>query len=417
MEKLLIEGKQSLNGEVDISGMKNSALPILYACLLVEDECIIHNVPRVSDVYDTITILKGLGAEAQFIDKNTVRINAKDACSNIKHQNLVSKMRASSYLMGALLSRFKEVDINMPGGCNFGVRPIDIHLNGFEKLGAICTEKDGRIQIKAYQKLKSQKITLDKISVGATINMVLASILIDGTTIIENCAIEPHVDDLINFLNKCGGKIKRIGRVISIKGVKSLNGSRYKIFPDMIESLTYVCFVGVSDGTILLNNVDSTHLEYSLNVFKTMGIKFKFYENKILASKVDYINGVNIETAPYPLFPTDLHPQMSALLCFTKDGGSIKENVFPTRFAYVEQLKKMNANIELRNNLVTVKPSLLYGANIDATDLRAGASLVTASLGAIGESEITNVNYIVRGYEDLVKKLSLLGAKIKLINT
>lgn len=417
MEKLLIEGKQRLNGEINISGMKNSALPILYACLLIKEECIIHNIPCVSDIYDTITILKGLGAEADFIDKNTVRINAKDACSNIKHQNLVSKMRASSYLMGALLSRFNEVDINMPGGCNFGVRPLDIHLRGFEKLGAICSEKDEKIQIKVPQKLKSQKITLDKISVGATINMVLASTLIDGVTIIENCAIEPHVDDLICFLNKCGGKIKRDGRVISIEGVKSLNGTQYKIFPDMIESLTYVCFVGASNGTILLNNVDSAHLEYPLNIFSLMGIKVKLYENKISVSKVGDINGVNIETAPYPLFPTDLHPQLSALFCFTKDGGSIKENIFPTRFAYVEQLKRMNANIKLQDNIVTIKPSLLFGANIDATDLRAGASLVTAALGAIGNSEITNVNYIVRGYEDLVVKLSLLGAKIKLINT
>lgn len=416
MEKLLIEGGHQLKGEVNISGMKNSALPILYACLLIEEECIIHNVPRVSDIVNTLTILQGLGVTAEFIDHNVVKINAKNACPIIKKQDLVSKMRASSYLMGSLLSRFNEVSINMPGGCNFGVRPIDEHLKGFQKLGANCIEDDGKIHIKATKLLKNQKITLDKISVGATINMVLASVQIEGNTIIENCAIEPHVDDLIHFLNKCGAKIIRNGRTIYINGVNTLNGTSYSIFPDMIESLTYACFVGAVGGSITLNLVNLEHLQYSLNILKSMGIEVKEYESSVALSRKNELIGVNIATAPYPFFPTDLHPQLSSLLCFTKNGGSVRDDIFPTRFAYVDELKKMGASIEKSNNSAIVKPSKLFGTKIDATDLRAGASLITASLGASGVSEISNVNYIVRGYESLVEKITSIGGKIKLVN-
>ncbi|MBQ4509658.1 MAG: UDP-N-acetylglucosamine 1-carboxyvinyltransferase [Clostridia bacterium] len=416
MERLIIEGGHRLYGEVNISGMKNSALPIIYACLLVKDECIIHNIPRVSDIYNSLEILRGLGADADFIERNTVRINTKNATATIKNQELVSKMRASSYLMGALFARFNEVCINMPGGCNFGVRPIEQHLKGFCCLGATCIEKDGKIEIKADKKLKSQKITLDKISVGATINMVLASIFIEGTTIIENCAIEPHVDDLICFLNKCGGKIIRKNRTILVNGANKLYGTDYTVFPDMIEALTYACFVGASNGEVLLNKVNVTHLRYSLDFFKSMGMHIKEYESKVHIKKSTVLNGVNVVTAPYPLFPTDLHPQLSALLCFTCDGGSVKDEIFPTRFAYVNELRKMGANITTIDNMAVIKPSYLFGARTDATDLRAGAALVTASLGAQGNSEISNVNYIIRGYECLVEKLTSIGGKIKLVN-
>lgn len=416
MEKLLIEGGYKLNGNVNISGMKNSALPILYGCLLIKDECIIHNIPRVSDIFNTLQILQGLGAKAEFIDTNTVRIDAKNATSIIKNQELVSKMRASSYLMGTLLARFKEISTNMPGGCNFGVRPIDEHLKGFEKLGATYFEHDGKIEIKASKFLKNQKITLDKISVGATINMVLVSTYIDGITTIENCAIEPHVDDLISFLNKCGAKILRYNRTIYVNGTKNLTGTEYHIFPDMIEALTYGCFVGAAGGAVILDNVNNNHLSYSLDIFKSMGLSIKEYDRKVHIVKKCDLNGVNVITAPYPLFPTDLHPQLSALLCFTNDGGSVKDEIFPTRFAYANELKKMGANIEIYLNKAVVKSSKLFGGKTDATDLRAGAALITASLGAEGNSEINNVNYIVRGYEDIVSKISSIGGKIKFIN-
>jgi UDP-N-acetylglucosamine 1-carboxyvinyltransferase len=304
----------------------------------------------------------------------------------------------------------------MPGGCNFGTRPIDEHLKGFRKLGANCTDEDGKININASKLCQNQKITLDKISVGATINMVLASVLIDGCTIIKNCAIEPHVDDLIYFLNKCGAHITRSGRTIYINGVSTLHGTSYCIFPDMIESLTYACFVGASAGSIILNSVKLEHLQFSLSVLKSMGMEIRECENRVWISKKKELNGVHVVTAPYPFFPTDLHPQLSSLLCFTKDGGSIRDDIFPTRFAYVDELKRMGALIERNRNIAIVKPSILYGTKIDATDLRAGASLITASLGALGVSEISNVNYIVRGYENLVDKISSIGGKIKIVN-
>ena len=416
MEKLLIEGGYKLNGSINMSGMKNSALPIIYSCLLIRDECIIHNVPRVSDIFNTLKILQGLGAEAGFVDSNTVRINAKYASSTIKDQALVSKMRASSYLMGTLLARFQKVSINMPGGCNFGVRPIDEHLKGFEKLGANYTVHNGKIDINVSKFHKNQKITLDKISVGATINMVLASTYIDGITVIDNCAIEPHIDDLICFLNKCGAKIMRKSRTIYVKGVKNLTGTEYCIFPDMIEALTYCCFIGAAGGDVILNNVNNDHLRYSLDIFKSMGLSISEYNNKVHIINKQDLHGVNVVTAPYPLFPTDLHPQLSSLLCFTKDGGSVKDEIFPTRFAYVNELKKMGANIEIYSNKAIIKSSKLHGGKTDATDLRAGAALITASLGAEGNSEINNVNYIVRGYEDIVSKISYIGGKIKFIN-
>lgn len=415
MEKIIIEGKERLFGEISIGGMKNSALPILFSCLLIEGECIIENVPRVSDIFNTLEILKGLGAYAEFVDKNTVVINSKTATNIIKNQNLVSKMRASSYLMGTLLARFGYVSLNMPGGCNFGVRPIEQHLKGFNTLGAICSENNGKIEIKTRKRLKSQKITLDKISVGATINMVLASVLISGTTIIENCAIEPHIDDLICFLNKCGAKIIRKGRTVYIQGVKRLNGCKYKISPDMIEALTYICFAGICGGDVLLNNIEASHLKYCIEIFKNMGIKIDTYEKNLRANCESDIVGQNVVTAPYPLFPTDLHPQFSTLLCYTINGGSVRDDVFPTRFAYVNELSKMGAKIKLIENTAIINKSHLIGAKLDATDLRAGAALVAAALGAEGISEINNVNYIVRGYENLVDKISSLGGKIKLL--
>ncbi len=416
MEKIIVEGKNKLFGEISIGGMKNSALPVLYACLLTEGECIIKNVPEVSDIINTLEILRGLGAEAVFCDKNTVRINAKYATNIIKHPDLVSKMRASYYLMGALLARFGYVNINLPGGCNFGERPIEQHLKGFETMGAKCTQNEGKIEIKARKKLKSHKLTLDKISVGATINMVIASVFLDGITLIENCAIEPHVDDLIRFLNKCGAKIARSGRTICIRGVKKLNGTEYRIFPDMIEALTYVCFTAIAGGSVTLHSIEPSHLKYCISIFDNMGIKLSVYDKSLCVSRIGNMKGADVVTAPYPLFPTDMHPQFSALLCYSENGGSVKDDIFPTRFAYVNELKKLGANIDLIGNVAFVNNSEMKGTALDATDLRAGASLVAASLGAEGRSEINNVNFIVRGYENLVEKLSSLGGKIKLLN-
>ena len=415
MENLLVEGKNRLNGEVQIAGMKNSALPIIYSTLLIDGESIIHNIPRVSDVENSLEILRKMGATAEFCDKNTIRINTKNAFPSNETYALISKMRASYYLLGASLSRFKEITIPMPGGCNFGARPIEQHLKGFQGLGASCIENNENVTVKALSGLKSNKITLDKISVGATINMVLASVLIPGVTTIENVAIEPHIDDLICFLNKCGAKIIRYGRRIYVVGVSCLKAIEHRIFPDMIEALTYMCFLGACGGEILLKDVFIKHLTYELDMFQEMGYFISTTDNTVLARVDKKLKGVDVETNPYPLFPTDLQPQFSALLCFTSSGGEVIENIYKTRFAYVNELIKMGAKIELKNGVIRVFPSELKGSVVKATDLRAGAALITAALGSYGATEINNVKYIVRGYERITEKIASIGGKIKII--
>lgn len=414
MERIYVKGGHRLKGDVQIGGMKNSILPVIFSCLLISGDCIIDNAPRVSDVENALSILRSMGAKAEFCDTHTILINTENAIPRVEDIDLVGKMRASSYLMGAMLSRFGEVVIPMPGGCNFGARPIDLHLKGFSSLGAECIEKNGKIHIKANKKQKCNKIILDKISVGATINMVLASVLRDGTTIIENVAKEPHVKDLIIFLNMCGARIKHCESFIACKGVKRLYGTRFKVYPDMIEALTYITFAGICKGKLNLLGVNNDHIENELKLFSQMGFKLKKYTNHLTVS-VKKLVGADVVTAPYPFFPTDLHPQFSALLCYTKNGGTIREGVFPTRFAYADELVKMGARIEREGEAIRILPSALKGAELDATDLRAGACLVGASLGAEGESTINNVNYIVRGYENIVGKISSIGGKIKLV--
>ncbi|MBQ7760689.1 MAG: UDP-N-acetylglucosamine 1-carboxyvinyltransferase [Clostridia bacterium] len=415
MEKLLITGKQRLYGEIIISGMKNSALPIIFACLLVPDDCIIKNIPHVSDVENSLEILRSMGVKAEFVDKNTVLINAKYAKNEIAKMELVSKMRASSYLMGTMLSRFGKVDISMPGGCNFGARPLDLHFKGFEKMGAIFTEKSDKIQIKVNKSLKCSKITLDKISVGATINMVLASALTQGETIIENVALEPHVDDLICFLQHCGAEIVRKNNSIVVRGVKRLHGTEYTIMPDTIEALTYLTYLGITGGYLNLKGICPSHLECATDIFLKIGMSINFAQRSILAKVDKQLTGTDVTTSPYPGFPTDLHPQFASLLSFCKGGGSITEMVFPTRFKYVYELQKAGVQIYNRDNIAIINESKPHSAVLDATDLRAGAGLVGVALGAEGESTINNVNYIVRGYENLVEKLSSVGGKIKII--
>ena len=415
MDKITVDGGARLCGRTDIDGMKNSALPIIYACLLVEEECIIDNIPRVSDVENSLFILRNMGVRADYIAEHTVRIDASGASGKITDNTPVSKMRASSYLMGVLLSRFGKVDIAVPGGCNFGARPIEQHLKSFTSMGAVCSEKDGFVKIRTRKKLKSGKIVLDKISVGATINTVLASALTSGVTTIVNTAREPHVLDVINFLNSCGAKITHRGNEITVCGVKKLHGTFYRIYPDMIEALTYITCVGAAGGNAELCGAEYSHICGVCNIFSSMGMTIKHSNDTISVSCSDRLKGADVVTSPYPLFPTDLHPQFASLLCFTKSGGSIREEVFSSRFGYVPELRKMGALIKQERNTVYISASNMHGADVDATDLRAGAALIVAALGAAGTSTISNVNYIVRGYENIVGKISSLGGKIKLI--
>lgn len=415
MEKLYISGGNRLDGEVKIGGMKNSALPIIYACLLIKDECIIKNVPLVSDIENSLKILRSMGAIAEICDNNTVLINTKYVTSDIKENHLVSKMRASSYLMGAMLSRFKEVSIPLPGGCNFGTRPLDLHFKGFKELGADVYADDSIIHLKMNTDSQIDRIKIEKISVGATINMILSLAIGNKMVIIENAAKEPHVDDLIRFLNLAGAKIKRCGNEIICKGVSELHGVEYRIYSDMIEALTYITFVGICNGKIELIYPEYEHIFNEIKIFNKMNFKFKKFCDRIVVEAGKNLWGTDVVTAPYPKFPTDLHPQFSALLCYTNGEGSVQDDIFPTRFAYVNELNKMGAKIEKIENKVLIKKSALHCASLDATDLRAGAALVAAALGAEGDSVINNVNYIVRGYESIVQKVSAIGGKIKLL--
>ena len=414
MDKIVVEGSRRLNGEIFVSGMKNSALPIIFSCILAKGDCVLDNIPRVSDVENALEILRTMGAVAEFCSLHTVIINTDNLRDNIGSAHLVSKMRASSYLLGTMLSRFGGAEMPMPGGCNFGTRPIDLHLKGFEALGAECTVDNGIVRVRCNKKENYNKITLDKISVGATINMVLASATREGVTIIENCAREPHVDDLMKFLNKCGARLYRYGNNIVCYGASELRGTSYVIFPDMIEALTYAMCVGICKGQITVRGVNPAHLSCVLDVLEKMRFKVRVY-NDCLCIGAEEIVGACVETAPYPMFPTDLHPQLAALLLFADGGGSICDNVFPTRFAYVQELKKMGAQIERIENKVIIDKSRLVGTSLDATDLRAGAALVLAGLGAEGKSTINNVEYIVRGYENMVGKIADIGGNIKLI--
>lgn len=415
MEYIEIEGGNKLYGEIKVGGMKNSALPVIFATILTKEACIIENVPRVSDVFCALDILSSMGAVVCWLEHHTVMIDTKNLTEKIKSHEKISQMRASSYLMGALLARFGEVQMMFPGGCDFGLRPIEQHLKGFTKLGADCVDEEGIIKISTKNRLKSTKITLDKISVGATINIVLASVLLDGVTVIENCAIEPHVDDVICFLNLAGAKISRVGRKIYVEGVKRLHGAKYRVFPDMIEALSYFTMLGATGGEITLTDVNFSHLSYCAALFCKMGMLVANNDDSVKIHVDGKLKGGCVTTAPYPYFPTDLHPQFVAMLPFTERGGTVCEEVFLSRFAYISEYQKMCVNITKTNNTVQVLPGEIFGACVSATDLRAGASLVILALGAAGRSTIKNVNYIVRGYEDLIGKISSLGGKIKLL--
>ena len=415
MKKLYITGGSRLEGQVKISGMKNSALPIIYSCQLIKEDCVIHNVPRVSDIENSLLILRSMGAIAEFCDTNTVLINTKNASPIIKEKQLISKMRASSYLMGSMLSRFNEAEIPMPGGCNFGSRPLDLHFDGFERLGASYVIDGGNISLRQSKRAKANKIALKKVSVGATINMILSVVIGKGATIIENVAKEPHVDDLICFLNSAGANIKRFDNTIVCNGVSELHGTEHCIYSDMIEALTYITFVGICKGKLEIIYPNLEHIFNEIKIFEKMNFKFHKFCDRIVAEAQDNITGAHVVTAPYPLFPTDLHPQFSSLLCYANGGGSVREEVFPTRFAYVEQLQKMGAEIKKSGNRVFINKSNMHSAVLDATDLRAGAALIAASLGAQGTSEINNVNYIVRGYDSFVEKISSIGGKINFL--
>lgn len=421
MEKIIINGGRPLYGDISVSGMKNSAGAVILGSLLVEDKCIIENLPDISDVEICFEILRTMGAIVRRINKTTYEIDNTRTKGGISPDELVRKIRFSYYLLGAELGRFNRAYVDQQGGCDFGGRPIDRHIKGFEALGGKfeIDKKTGHYRIEALNGLRGATIYMDDISVGATMNIMLAAVKAEGTTAIENAAKEPHVVDLANFLNMCGANITGAGTdVIKIKGVKSLHGCTYTILPDMIEAGTYMTAVAATGGRLRINNVVPKHLEAITVKLREMGVMVEEFDESIVVTRDSGINKVNIKTLPYPGVPTDMGPQMCVLLCLADDGTSLlTEGVFDNKFRYCEQLRRMGADIRVEGRLAVVEAKgFLTPAKIKAVDLRAGAAMVIAGLAAKGSTEIEDIYHIERGYEDMVNKLKKVGADIRKIS-
>lgn len=416
MDKFLIRGGKPLSGEVTISGFKNAALPIIFGCILTKDTCIIENLPDIRDVAKAFDILSAMGAEIKYINENTASIDTSKVRQGMAPAALVSKMRGSTYILGAELGAFGKAEIAWPGGCDFGVRPIDQHIKGFEALGGKVTIAEGFVRVEATDGIIGNSVYFDTVSVGATCNLMLAAAMAEGTTIIDNAAREPHIVDLANFLNTCGANIKGAGtNVIKVKGVKELHGSTYAIIPDMIEAGTYMLAAVATHGKIKINNVIPKHLESISSKLEEMGVTVEEIDDSIIIKDTDNLKKIRVKTLPYPGYPTDMHPQMTATLCFGESGSTVTETVFENRFKYIDELRKMGADIQIVDKTAYINSSKLHGAQVKAVDLRAGAAMVIAGLAAEGITEISDIYSIERGYENIVAKLTALGADIQKI--
>lgn len=416
-EILVINGGKPLEGEVCISGAKNSALPILAACVLGTEEIILDAVPKLKDVEIMIDVLRHLGSKVEYIDDETVRIDSSNINTCETPFELMDKMRASFVVMGPLLSRFKKAYTKAPGGCNIGARPIDLHLKGFQALGAESMVNDDEISITTNGELFGNEIYLDFPSVGATQNIMMAATLAKGETTIENAAKEPEIVDLASFLSKMGAKIKGAGTsTIVIEGVEKLTGARHTIIPDRIEAASYMIAAVMTKGDVTIKNVIGSHIRPIIAKLIEMGASVEEYEDEdiIRVSTNHRLKPTNVQTLPYPGFPTDAQAQFMALMTVCDGESRIQETVFENRFMHVEQLNKMGAAIATSGNRATVVGvDRLHGASVKATDLRAGAALVMAGLTAKGETRVSDIYHIDRGYSDLEGKFRKLGADIK----
>ena len=416
MEKLVITGGTPLNGEVDIIGAKNSAIAILPATLLSNGIFTLHNVPNIIDVRLSCQILEAIGSKITWVDNNTLIIDNKDVHSTKVPLDLTSKFRASYYLIGSLLSKYGQIEVGLPG-CNLGVRPIDQHIKGFEALGAEANISQGKISLKA-KKLVGTNIYMDIISVGATINIMIGSVLAHGITTIENAAKEPHVVDVANFLNSMGADIRGAGTdIIKINGVKTLKDNcTYSVVPDQIEAGTFMLAAIASRGNILIKNCIPEHLDSLISKISEIGGKVEISDDTIRVSATQRPTGTTIKTLPYPGFPTDLQPQMGVVLSIAEGTSIINESIWDSRFQYTAELNKMGANIAAHDRTAFFEGvKHLSGAPVYATDLRAGAALVIAGIISNGTTEIYNLRHIDRGYENIEEKFNRLGAKIKRI--
>jgi len=420
LTKYIVQGGKPLFGEVEISGAKNAAVAIIPAALLVDGVCRIENIPQISDVTMCLKILEDLGANVRTINRHTVEIDCTHIRSTRTNYELSRKIRASYYLIGALLGRFGQAEVAMPGGCNFGgTRPIDQHVKGFMMLGSTVSVEGGFIHASAESgRLKGASIYLDVVSVGATMNIMMAAVMAEGTTVIENAAKEPHIVDLANFLNSMGANIRGAGTdTIKILGVERLTGGSYAIIPDQIEAGTYMAAVAATGGQVLVKNIIPKHMDCITAKLQEMGVEVVENEDTLLVRRTGRLQKTNIKTLPYPGFPTDMQPQITTVLALAEGTSLVTESVWSSRYRYVDELKRMGANIQVDDKTAVIEGvEHLTGAPIQAYDLRAGAAMVIAALAAHGTSEISQVQYIERGYENIIGKLRAIGANIQSVD-
>ncbi len=418
MEKYVINGGHPLKGEVEISGAKNAAVAIIPAALTVNGICRLENIPQISDVDMLLTILRHLGAKVRMINPSAVEIDCRQVSLRDSPYDLMRKIRASYYLIGAMLARFGKAKTTMPGGCNFGVRPIDQHIKGLTAIGADLDVRNGFVFADARGgRMSGGRVYLDKVSVGATMNIMIAAVLANGKTVIENAAREPHIVDLANFLNSMGADVRGAGTdCIKVNGVERLHGGTYTIIPDQIEAGTYMIAAAATQGEVLIKNVIPKHLECISAKLRETGTEVSESGDSVLVRGASKMNHISLKTLPYPGFPTDMQPQMSVLLCLADGTSVITEGIYDNRFKYVNELRRMGACIEVDGRVAIIEGGhRLTGAPVAACDLRAGAAMVIAGLCAQGRTEIEDIHYIERGYQDMVGKLRNLGADIRIV--
>lgn len=417
MQKLLIKGEKKLSGEISVQGAKNSALPLISACVLIDGEVILHNCPRLSDVYASTRILSYLGASCCWVGEGSkdLKICTRGISKSVIPEELMRQMRSSIVFLGAMTGKLGKCDLSFPGGCELGPRPIDMHISALKQMGAEICEEHGVLRCVVPKGLKGTKISLSFPSVGATENIIMASVLAKGETIIQNCAREPEIVDLANFLNACGGKIKGAGTsTIVISGVSSLSGCEHTVMPDRIVATTYLGACAIAGGEISLRGARASDLEAILPIFEEMGCNIYTSESQIFISSHKPLKSVKIiRTMPYPGFPTDAQSIFLAILSKAKGTSIMVENIFESRYRQVSELIRMGCDIKTEGKVAIIEGvRKLYGARVYATDLRGGASLILAGLGAIGETQVENVHYIDRGYKNIEATLSSIGADI-----
>ncbi|MCI8603515.1 MAG: UDP-N-acetylglucosamine 1-carboxyvinyltransferase [Ruminiclostridium sp.] len=413
MDKFIINGGKRLQGTVNISGAKNAAVAIIPAAILADGPCTLYNVPEINDVSIDLRILTEMGADVKILNKNTIRVDATHIRDVVVPYEMARSMRASYYFLSTMLNRFNRARVSMPGGCDLGDRPIDQHLKCFKALGADYNIEHGIVDIKA-DKLVGTQIYFDRVTVGATINAILAASKAEGLTILENAAKEPHIVDLANFLNSMGADIMGAGTdVIKIRGVNKLHGTEYTIIPDQIEAGTYMIAAAATKGDVIINNIIPKHLEPITSKLKKIGVVIEEHDEYLRVIGQDRYEKTTVKTMPHPGFPTDMQPQLTALLTMAKGTSIVTESMFDNRFRYVDELRRMGADISVDGKVAIIEGvEHLTGAPVKASDLRAGAALIIAGLSTEGTTEIEDIYHIERGYEDMEIKLRNLGADI-----